>query len=139
MGDRGWHRFSATSLDDHTHTVPITQLPDPFPGVNVITHTQGVMSGELSGNYTGINVARIHSATGLITGNIIATGVFTYREKTGRIEWLANIVGTDEGLRADATISIAEGDLEGVTGGMHMEGIPGQSLSVSGWLHLPAG
>ena len=63
LGDRGWHRFTATSLDDHTHTVPITQVPDPFPGVNVITQTQGVMSGEMSGSYTGINVARIHSAT----------------------------------------------------------------------------
>jgi hypothetical protein len=138
LGDRGWHRFTSTSLDDHTHTVPITEIPDPFPGVNVITQTQGVMSGEMSGSYTGINVARIHSATGLITGNIIATGVFTYRGKTGRIEWLANIVGKSDGLKADATVSIAEGDFEGTTGGMHMEGVPGQSLSVVGWLHLPA-
>ncbi len=137
-GDSGWHRFTATSLDDHTHTVPITEFPDPFPGVNIITHTQGVMSGEMQGGYTGINLARIHSATGLITGNIIATGVFTYLGKTGRIEWLANIVGTGGGLTADATISIAEGDFEGVTGGMHMEGIPGQPLAVVGWLHLLA-
>lgn len=138
QGDRGWRRFTATSLDDHTHTVPITQMPDPFPGVNVITQTQGVMSGEMTGSYTGINVARIHSATGLITGNIIATGVFTYLGKSGRIEWLANIVGTADGLNAEATISIAEGDFDGVTGGMHMEGIPGQSLSVVGWLHFPS-
>lgn len=138
LGERGWHRFTATSLDDHTHTVPITEVPDPFPGVNVITQTQGVMSGELSGSYTGINVARIHTATGLITGNIIATGVFKYLGKVGRIEWLANIVGTADGLNAEATIAIAEGDFDGVTGGMHMEGIPGQSLSVVGWLHLPS-
>ena len=138
LGDRGWRRFTATSLDDHTHTVPITQMPDPFPGVNVITQTQGVMSGEMSGSYTGINVARIHSASGLITGNIIATGVFTCFGKTGRIEWLANIVGAADGLKADATISIADGDFDGVTGGMHMEGIPGQLLSVVGWLHFRA-
>ena len=137
LGDRGWRRFTATSLDDHTHTVPITQVPDPFPGVNVFTQTQSVMTGEMSGNYTGINVARVHSATGLITGNIIATGIFTYREKTGRIEWLANAIGTSDGLKGDATISISEGDFEGVTGGMHMEGIPGQPLSVVGWLHFP--
>ena len=113
-------------------------MPDPFPGVNVITQTQGTMTGEMTGRYTGINVARIHTATGLITGNIIATGVFTCLRKTGRIEWLANIVGTADGLKADAKISIAQGDFEGVTGGMHMEGIPGQSLSVVGWLHLLA-
>lgn len=137
LGERGWRRFTATVLDDHTHTVPIAQVPDPFPGVNVFTQTQGVMTGEMSGSYTGINVARIHSTTGLITGNIIATGIVTYLGKTGRIEWLANAIGSADGLEAYATISIAEGDFEGVTGGMHMEGIPGQSLSVAGWLHFP--
>lgn len=137
LGDRGWQRFTATSHDDHTHTVPITELPDPFPGVNVFTQTQGVMTGELSGIYTGINVARIHSATGLITGNIIATGIFTYRDKTGRIECLANAIGNADGLKSDAVISIAEGDFEGVTGGMHFDGVPGQPLSVVGWLHFP--
>ncbi len=138
LGDGHWRRFTATMLDDHTHTVPITQVEDPFPGVNVFTQTEGVISGDMTGNYTGINVARIHSATGLITGNIIATGIFTWLHKTGRIEWLANAIGTADGLRADAVISIAEGDFEGVIGGMHLEGIPGQTLSVVGWLRLPA-
>ncbi|MDN5768708.1 MAG: hypothetical protein L0H96_22885 [Humibacillus sp.] len=136
-GDRGWHRFTATTLDDHTHTVPIIEVPDPSPGVNVFTHTQGVMTGEMSGSYTGINVARVHYATGLITGNVIATGVVTYRGRTGRIEFLASVIGTAEGLTADAIISIAEGDFEGVSGGMHFEGVPAQPLSVVGWLHFP--
>ena len=136
-GDRGWRRFTATSLDDHTHTVPIAEVPDPFPGVNVFTQTQGVMTGELSGGYTGINVARIHSGTGLITGSIMATGIFTYRGRTGRLEWLATIIGSADGLKAEAIISIAEGDFEGARGGMYLEGVPGQVLSVTGWLKFP--
>jgi hypothetical protein len=48
--------------------------------MNVITQTRGVIYGEMTGNYTGLNVARVHSETGLITGTIIVTGVFTYRE-----------------------------------------------------------
>lgn len=136
-GDRGWRRFTATILDDHTHTVPIAEVPDPFPGVNVFTQTQGVISGEMSGGYTGIQVARLHSELDLITGNSISTGTFTYRHMTGRIEWLATIVGNAEGLEADARISIAEGDFAGVTGGMHMEGRPAHPLTVVGWLRLP--
>jgi hypothetical protein len=136
-GDRGWRRFTATVHEDHTQTVTITQVPDPYPGVNLITQTQGVIYGEMTGDYTGLNVARVHSETGLITGTIIVTGVFTYRERSGRIEWLATAIGTDHDLTADATISIAEGGFEGVTGGMHLEGVPAQPSSVVGWLHFP--
>ena len=136
-GDRGWIRFTSTMLDDHTHTEPIAEVPDPFPAVTVVTLTQGVMSGEMTGSYTGFNVARIHSETGFITGTIIATGTFTCWGRTGRIECLAYAIGSHETVTADAMISIAEGDFEGVIGGMHFEGTPAHELSVVGWLKFP--
>lgn len=136
-GERGWRRFTGTMLDDHTTTVRLIEIPDPFPGINVVTRTQGVMSGELTGTYTGINVARIHTETGFISGNIIATGTFTYQGLTGRLECLATAIGSSDLLIADAIISIAEGDFAGVTGGMHFEGAPAHELTVVGWLQFP--
>lgn len=136
-GEPGWQRFTATMLDDHTHTVVIAELPDPFPGVNVITRTEGVMSGEMTGSYTGLNVARIHSETGVITGTIVATGTFTYQGRTGRLECLATAIGSHDRVTADASISIADGDFGGVIGGMHFEGAPAHELTVVGWLKFP--
>ncbi len=136
-GERGWRRFTGTMLDDHTTTVRLAEIPDPFPGVNVITRTHGVMSGEMSGSYTGINVARIHTETGFISGNIIATGTFTFQGLTGRLECLATAIGSSDAVISDAVISIAEGDFQGVVGGMRFEGVPAHELTVVGWLKFP--